>query len=108
VGEEGLDLAKHRRAVGLRRQQIVAAPVEDHPGGAFVGMHRVAGDEQAVERQRLGQGPGREGLVLVLGHYPVGDSDLRAAAEGRDDSAERPAARSKERRSGLPSIVERL
>ena len=92
VGEEGLDVAQHGRAVGLQREEVVAALVEDDLRGGCVGVHRVAGDEEAVERQRLEQRPGGEGLVLALGHRPLGDGNARAAAEGGDD-VERRAAR---------------
>ena len=57
-----------------------------------MGVHRVAGDQEAVERQRLEQRPGGEGLVLALGHRPLGDRNARAAAEG-GDHVERRAAR---------------
>ena len=93
VGEEGLDLAQHRRAVGLEREEIVAAAVEDHLRGALMGVHGVAGDEQAVERQGLEQRSGGEGLVLALGHRLLGDGDPRAGAEGGDDVQRRAARR---------------
>jgi hypothetical protein len=59
--------------------------------GALLGVHRVAADEQAVERQRLEQRPRGERLVLAPGHRPLGDGDARAGAEGGDDvQGERP------------------
>ena len=53
------DLAQHRRAVGLQRQEVVAAAIEDDRGGAVVGVYRVAGDEKAVEGEGLEQRPSR-------------------------------------------------
>ena len=97
VGEEGLDLAQHCRAVGLERQQVVAAPVEDHLRGVGLRVHRVAGDQEAVERQGLEQGAGGERLVLPLGHRPLGDGDARAGAEGGDDMQGRAPRRPVER-----------
>ena len=93
IGEEGLDLAQHRRAVGLEREEVVAALREDHRGGARLGVDRVAGDQHAVERQALQHRPGGQDIVLPLGHRPLGDHYPRPAAEGGDDVQGRAAGR---------------
>jgi len=54
-------------------------------GGALLGVHGVAADEQAVERQRPEQRPGGQGLVLAVGDRPLGDRHAGAGPEGGDD-----------------------
>ena len=62
-----------------------------------MGVHRVAADEEAVERQRLEQRAGGAGLVLALGHRPLRNRHPRARAEGGDDVEGRAARGAVER-----------
>ena len=57
-----------------------------------MGVHRVAADDEAVERQRLEQRPGGQRLVLAVGHRPLRDRHAGAGAEG-GDHVQRRAAR---------------
>ena len=57
VGEEGRHLGEHRRAVGLQREEVVAAAVEHQLRGFGLGVDGVAGDQRAVEGQRREQRP---------------------------------------------------
>ncbi len=97
IGEEGRHRLQHRRTVGLEREQIVAAPVEDQLRGLGLSVDRIAGDQHPLEGQRREQGAGGGDLVLARRHPSLPDAQTRVAAEGGDHMQGRAPRRTIER-----------
>ena len=67
VVEQQAHVLEQRRLVGLEREHIVAAAIEDRLRRGLLGVHRVGGDDAAVQRQQGQQlGHGRDLVRLAV------------------------------------------
>jgi hypothetical protein len=95
--EEGRHLRPHCRAVVLEREEVVAALRQHLRRGLALRVQGVAGHQQAAERQRPEQRPGREDLVLAFGDGLLPDRHPCAGPEGGDQVQGRAAGGAVER-----------
>ena len=85
VGEEGLHVREHGRAVLLQRQEVVAAAPEDGRRDLHLGADRVDRHQGAFQRQPLQEERDGGDLVRLAGHRLLPEHQPLAARPGGDE-----------------------
>jgi hypothetical protein len=93
IGEEGRHRLVHRRAIGLAREQPLAATRGDQFGGAVLAMNGVSGDQHAGQVQQAQQLARGGDLVGTLGNGRLADDQAALTSEGADYVQRRAARR---------------
>ena len=104
VVEQQPHVLVQRRLVGLERQSVGAAAVENRLRRILLTVHGVGGDDAAIERQQGEQRRHGRDLVRLGGDPQLAEHQARLACPGADQ-VQGPFWRSNERRAVLPSIA---
>src|SRR5437773_12582750 len=94
--QQYLRVGKQRRLVGLERQSVLSATVENALGKLGVAVQRVGGDSAAIECQQL-QGFQCCGDLVALGRQPLGNRKPRLGGPHVDQLQRRRFAATLER-----------